>query len=122
MSGMGLGNLRAACDRATRTRYDGMCHPSTAGSLVSVGAIGTATESTTVLQATVCYLGNDRVVVGRGALVKRTTIRRDHAGSALCGAVGEQSIVIPSAATMAVTFAHLQYNTAHCTEFFPFRG
>ncbi len=31
VSGMGLGNLRAACARATRTRYDGMCDPSTAG-------------------------------------------------------------------------------------------
>ena len=79
VSGMGWGNLRALCASATRTRYDGMCHPSTAGLLVSVVAIGTATETMTVLRATFCYLGNDRVVAGRDVLVSRTTIHRDHA-------------------------------------------
>jgi hypothetical protein len=86
VSGMGLGNLRMACARATRTSYDDMCHPSTAGLLVSLVAVGNSTETTTVLRATFCYLGNDRVVVGRGALVNRTTIYRHNAGSALCGA------------------------------------
>ena len=99
-----------------------MRHPSTASLLVSVVAIGTATETTTVLRATFCFLGNNRVVVCRGALVNRASIHRDHADSAMCGAVGERSIAIPSAATTVATFAHLQYDTAHCTELFPFRG
>ena len=66
VSGMGLRNLRVACARATRTRCDGMCHPSTAGSLVSVVAIGTATESTTVLCAT--FRSEERRVLERRAL------------------------------------------------------
>ena len=71
---------------------------------------------------TFCYLGNDRVVVGRGVLVNRITVHRNNAGSVLCGAFGERSNVIPSAAAAAATFAHLQYYIAHCAELFPFRG
>ena len=96
---MRLGNLRMSCASATRTRYNGTRRPCTAGSLVSVVAVGTATETTTVLRTKLRYRGNDRVVIGRGVLVSRTTIHRDHAGSALCGAF-----------------------SAHRTELFPFRG
>jgi hypothetical protein len=59
MSGMRVRDLRAPCARATRTRNDGVGRPSTAGGFVSVVAIGTATETTTVLRTTFCYLGND---------------------------------------------------------------
>ncbi len=123
VSGMRLGNLRTSCASATRTRYDGMFHPYTAGSLESVVAIGTAAKTTTVLRATFCYLRNDRVVIGRGhVIVSRITILRDHTGSALCRAVGGGATGIPFSATTAATFAHLQYNASHCTELFPFRG
>jgi hypothetical protein len=40
------------CASATCTRYDGMCRLYTAGLLVSVVAIGTATEATAIVQAT----------------------------------------------------------------------
>ncbi len=49
VSGMRLGNLRTSCASATGSRYDGMCHLCIAGLLVSVSAIGTATDATTVL-------------------------------------------------------------------------
>jgi hypothetical protein len=69
-----LKNLRTSCASATCTRCYGMRRLCTAGLLVSVVAIGTAAEATTVLRATLRYPGNDRVVIGRGVIVSRTTI------------------------------------------------
>jgi hypothetical protein len=59
VSGIRVRDLGTSCARATRTRNDGICRPSTAGAFVSVVAIGTATETTTVLRTTFCYLRND---------------------------------------------------------------
>jgi hypothetical protein len=49
VSGMRLGDLTTSCASARCTRYDGMCRLCTAGPLVSVVAIGTASKAATTV-------------------------------------------------------------------------